>query len=83
VLVNNRDYPQIADDFRGSFKTMRQLKADVFVGSHNGFYQMTQKYAKLAAGGSNPYIDPAGYVALIDSSEKAFNDRMKELAAGK
>jgi metallo-beta-lactamase class B len=83
VLVNNRDYPQIADDFRSSFKTMRTLKADVFVGSHNGFYQMTQKYAKLAAGGPNPYVDPAGYTALIDSSEKAFNDRMKELAAGK
>jgi metallo-beta-lactamase class B len=81
VLVKNPTYPQIADDFRKSFAKMRTLKADVFVGSHNGFYQMTQKYAKLAAGGPNPYIDPAGYKALIDSSEKAFNDRMKELEA--
>jgi metallo-beta-lactamase class B len=77
VLVNNTAYPRIADDFRRSFAKMRTLKADVFVGSHNGFYQMAQKYAKLAAGGPNPYIDPEGYKALIDSSEKAFNDRMK------
>jgi metallo-beta-lactamase class B len=77
VLVNNTAYPQIVDDFRRSFATMRALKADVFVGSHNGFYQMTQKHAKLAAGGPNPYVDPEGYKALIDSSEKAFNDRLK------
>ncbi len=83
VLVNNKAYPQIADDFRRSFAKMRTLHADVFVGSHNGFFQMTQKYAKLAAGGPNPYIDPAGYTALIDSSEKAFNDRMKELTQAK
>jgi metallo-beta-lactamase class B len=83
VLVNNKAYPQIADDFRRSFAKMRTLKADVFVGSHNGFFQMTQKHAKLAAGGANPYIDPAGYKALIDSSEKAFNDRMKELTQTK
>ena len=83
VLVNNAAYPDIADDFRRSFKTLRSLPADVFVGSHVGFYQMSQKYAKLAAGGPNPFIDPQGYKALIDSSEKAFNDRMAELNATK
>src|SRR5689334_1646604 len=40
VLVNNAGYPNIQDDFRKSFKVMRTLPADVFVGSHNGFYQM-------------------------------------------
>jgi metallo-beta-lactamase class B len=79
VLVNNPNYPEIADDFVRSFRTLRSLHADVFLGSHTGFYQMTQKYAKLQTGGPNPYIDPDGYKALIDSSEKAFNDRMAEL----
>jgi metallo-beta-lactamase class B len=81
VLANNPSYPNIQDDFRKSFKVMRSLPADVFVGSHNGFYQMEQKYARLDSGVVNPYIDPAGYQALIDSSEKAFNDRVKELSA--
>jgi len=79
VLVNNANYPEIADDFVRSFKTLRSLHADVFLGSHTGFYQLTQKYAKLQAGGPNPYIDPDGYKALIDNAEKAFNDRMAEL----
>ena len=56
-----------------------------FVGSHNGFYQLTQKYARLEKREANPFIDPAGYKALIDSSEKAFRDRVAELkgAAGR
>ena len=79
VLVNNPTYPNIQEDYVKSFKLMRSLPADVFVGSHNGFYQMEQKHALLDKGGANPYIDPAGYKALIDSSEKAFNDRVQEL----
>jgi metallo-beta-lactamase class B len=55
----------------------------VFVGSHNGFYQMTQKHTRMQAGGANPYVDPAGYKALIDSSEKAFLDRIAELDGGR
>jgi hypothetical protein len=36
-------------------------------------------YAKFEQGGPNPFIDPAGYTARIDSSEKTFNDRLNEL----
>jgi metallo-beta-lactamase class B len=78
-LGDNPGYPNIREDFVKSFKVLRSLPCDVFVGSHTGFYQMTAKYAKLEQGGPNPYIDPAGYKALIDSSEKAFNDRLTEL----
>jgi len=82
-LGDNPAYPNIREDFRKSFKVMRSLPADVFVGSHNGFYQMTQKYARLEKGEANPFIDPAGYKALIDSSEKAFQDRVEELKSGR
>jgi metallo-beta-lactamase class B len=73
----------IREDFVKSFKVMRTLPADVFVGSHTGFYQMTQKYARLEKGEPNPFIDPAGYKALIDSSEKAFLGRIEELNAAR
>ncbi len=79
-LGNNPAYPNIREDFVHSFQVLRSLPCDVFLGSHTGFYQMTEKYAKLEKGdGPNPYIDPAGYKALIDSSEKAFNARIAEL----
>lgn len=78
-LVNNPTYPNIQEDFIKSFKVLRSLPADVFLGSHTGFYRMTEKYARLEKGEANPFIDPAGYKALVDSSEQAFKTRLEEL----
>jgi metallo-beta-lactamase class B len=81
-LGDNPTYPNIREDFAKSFKVMRSLPADVFVGSHTGFYQMSQKYARLEKGEPNAFIDPAGYKTLVDTSEKAFLDRLAELKTG-
>jgi metallo-beta-lactamase class B len=82
-LGDNPGYPNIREDFIKSFKVMRALPADVFVGSHTGFYQMSQKYARMEKGEPNPFIDPVGYKTLVDSSEKAFLDRVAELNSGR
>lgn len=72
-LVNNPEYPQIAQDFERSFKILRGLHCDVPLGSHPGMYNMEAKYAKLKEGkGPNPYIDPAGYIAELDIDEGVF-----------
>ena len=47
VLVNNKDYPQIADDYVRSFATLRKLPCDVFLAAHIAFYDLEAKYAKL------------------------------------
>ena len=79
VLVNNKDYPQIADDYVRSFKTLKALPVDVFLGAHGSFYGLADKYARLEkAGGPNPFIDPEGYRAHLDRQEKSFNDRLAE-----
>ena len=36
-LVNNKNYPQIAEDFARSIKTLKALPADVFLGAHSWF----------------------------------------------
>jgi metallo-beta-lactamase class B len=72
VLVGNKDYPQIADDYVHGFQVLRSLPCDVFLGSHGRFYDMQAKYAKLDKGGPNPFIDPAGYKAHLDLQEKNF-----------
>jgi metallo-beta-lactamase class B len=78
VLVGNKDYPQIAEDYVRSFKILRSLPCDVFLGAHGNFYNLAEKYPKLAEGKSNPFIDPAGYRAYIDTMEKNFNARLAE-----
>jgi metallo-beta-lactamase class B len=78
ALVNNQDYPQIADDYARGFKTLRALPCDVFLGSHTGHYGMQEKYAKLQPGGPNPFIDPQGYQAHLDFYETTFRTKLKE-----
>jgi len=72
VLVNNKDYPQIADDYVRSFAILRNLPCDVFLAAHGGFYNLAGKYTKLGQDGPNPFLDHAGYLAYIDEKEKSF-----------
>ena len=78
ILVNNKEYPQIADDYVRSFKVLRGLPCDIFLGAHGGFYRLSEKYPKLEKGGSNPFLDPEGYKAHLDFQEKAFYAKLEE-----
>lgn len=77
VLVNNPKYPSIADDYRRTFRVLRALSCDIFLGAHGSYYGMEEKLARLKAGAtSNPFIDPDGYHKFIDDSEKAFLEKL-------
>jgi metallo-beta-lactamase class B len=71
-LVNNALYPQIAQDYETTFRVLKSLPCDIFLGAHGDYYGMTAKYARLQAGGANPFIDPAGYKAYVAEREQAF-----------
>jgi metallo-beta-lactamase class B len=71
-LVNNALYPNIAQDYETTFRVLKALPADVFLGAHGDYYGMEAKYAKLKAGGPNPFIDPLGYKAYVADREAAF-----------
>ncbi len=77
VLVDNEDYPEIADDFKRTYALLRSLDADVFMGSHNDHYNMIEKHAAIGRG-PNPFIDPEGYLHAIDNYEKVFNYKLEE-----
>jgi len=70
-LVNNKNYPAIAEDFARSIKTLKALPADVFLGAHSWFFDLAGKYKRLGSA-TNPYIDPAGYKAWVDNMDKNY-----------
>jgi len=76
VLVNNKNYPTIAGDYVKSFATLRALHVDVFLGAHGSFYNLDEKYPKLAEGKPNPFIDPDGFRAHVDAQEKSFQEEL-------
>jgi metallo-beta-lactamase class B len=79
-LVNNAAYPQITSDYERTFRVLKSLPCDVFLGAHGNYYDMEAKYASRKQGGPNPFIDPDGYKAYVLEREQAFR---KELAKQK
>ena len=79
-LVNNALYPQIAEDYARMFRVLKSLPADVFLGAHGSYYGMEEKYARMKAGGANPFIDPDGYKKYVADKEQEF---LAELAKQK
>jgi metallo-beta-lactamase class B len=76
ILVGNKDYPQIADDYARTFKILQALPVDVFLGAHGNYYNMEAKYARMKAGGPNPFIDPAGYHAYLTERQHAYETEL-------
>jgi metallo-beta-lactamase class B len=83
-LVGNKDYPEIADDFAETFRVLKSLPCDVFLGAHGGYYGMVEKYEKVKRGAvGNPFADPEGYRAYVALKEKAFREALAAQRARK
>jgi metallo-beta-lactamase class B len=77
-LVNNALYPGIAQDYETTFRVLKSLPCDIFLGAHGDYYGMLAKYPKLQAGAANPFIDPGGYKAYVAEREQTFRDELKK-----
>jgi len=71
-LVNNKEYPEMADDYARTFRVMKALHCDIFLGAHGSYYGMEAKYKRLKAGAANPFVDPGGYRAYIEEREQFY-----------
>jgi metallo-beta-lactamase class B len=76
-LVNNKQYPNIAQDYKREFEVLKALNCDVFLGAHGAYFGLTEKYPRWKNGDKNVFIDPTGYKAYIAERQQAFE---KELA---
>jgi metallo-beta-lactamase class B len=82
-LVDNKAYPQIAQDYHHGFQVLKSLPCDVFLGAHGDYYGMKEKYERWKQGDSGVFIDPEGYKRYIANREQAFETELKRQQAGK
>jgi len=61
ILVGNKDYPQIADDYVHGFQVLRSLPVDVFLGAHGRFFDIAGQVREASSRRSLRirFIDPA------------------------
>ncbi|WP_254507250.1 subclass B3 metallo-beta-lactamase [Anatilimnocola floriformis] len=82
-LVGNKEYPTMADDYAQTFKTLKSLPCDIFLGAHGNYYDMAAKHEKLAKKpAENPFIDPQGYKAYVALKEAAYQKKLADQQAG-
>ena len=77
-LVENQEYPQIAEDFARTFEVLKSLPCDIFLGAHGDYYGMLAKHERLKDADKNPFVDPDGYRAYVELKEKAFRKSLAE-----
>ena len=81
VLVDNKEIPQIADEYRRGFRVLRSLPCDIPLASHPAMYGLAAKFQKIGTN-PNPFIDPNGYKAELDIVEGVFNQTFDDQRKG-
>jgi metallo-beta-lactamase class B len=79
ALITNRDYPQIADDYTKTFRLLKALPCDIFLGAHGSYYGIEAKFARLQKHPkTNPFVDPEGYHAYVNNRAKDFGEALRK-----
>ena len=83
-LVGNKEYPQIAQDFREQFAELHALPCDIFLGAHGVYFGLKEKYTRWKQGNEDAFVDAAGYQRFVDEHEGAFEAALaRQTATGK
>jgi len=82
-LVDNKAYPEIAEDYERMWRVLKSLPCDIFVGAHGSYFGLEEKYALMKEGSPNPFVDPSGYKKCIAQKEQDFRAELarQKLAA--
>jgi metallo-beta-lactamase class B len=74
VVLQGLGYPESRTDFERTFRVLRSLPADIWVTSHARRFGRYRKFLArdTAKSPAEPFIDPEGYRAYVDSGEAEF-----------
>jgi metallo-beta-lactamase class B len=74
LLIGNKKYPQISDDYARTFREQKKLECDIFLSSHASQYRLHDKWKQGQAYNPDTFVDPEGYKAAVNSSETAYQE---------
>ena len=71
-LVENATYPKITEDYEKTFRVLKSLPIDLFLGAHGSYFDMETKYERFKRGQTTAFVDPSGYKNYVAEREQAF-----------
>ena len=82
-LVDNAKYPTIAEDYERTFRVLKSLPCDLFLGAHGSYFDLEAKYQRMRAGARNAFVDRAGCEAFVAQKEREFRSELAKQRAAK
>ena len=81
-LTKNVTYPEIGEDYARTFRVLKSLPCDVFLGSHASFFDGLGKADRLRKGAKeNPFVDPQGYRDYVARRKRSTRNSSGKSAA--
>jgi metallo-beta-lactamase class B len=80
-LVRNSLYPGIESDYERTFRVLKSLPVDIFLGAHGSYFDLETKYSRMKDGAVTAFIHPAGYRAYVSEREQAFRTELAKQKA--
>lgn len=74
VLIGNKKYPQVSDDYARTFREQKKLECDIFLSSHASQYQLHDKWKPGQAYSPDTFVDPEGYKSAVNRAEAAYQE---------
>ena len=76
-VLGHPEYPNMAEDFAGTFEKLKKMPVDIFLGGHGYWYGLGDKIIRMKQGeGYRAFIDPEGYRKAIDGWQQQFVDQI-------
>ena len=72
ILVGNHAYPEIASDYRATFRKLETMKADIVLPSHPDLADVIERAARRDAGENDAFIDRQALPSLVAEFRAAF-----------
>jgi metallo-beta-lactamase class B len=76
-LIDNKAYPEIAEDYERMWRVLKLLPCDIFLGAHGSYFGLEEKYPLMKEGSANPFVDPGGYKKYIAQKEQDFRAELE------
>lgn len=81
-LLKSPGYPTIVDDYASTIAKQKQMTIDVFLSSHAGQFRLHEKYTPGDAYNPNRFVDPEGFRAAVERTEKLYLDQLQRERQG-
>lgn len=76
VLIGNRAYPGIVEDYRATFAKLAAMHPDILLTSHPEMADVLGREERREAGKANAFVDPGALAALVADSKAAFEEAL-------